>query len=105
MEKAKYKIIYPQEVLQMIEENKNFYLIDVRSQQEYDMGHIDKSVNIPLETVSNKANQTFKSKDSMIVLYCRSGARSRLASSELLHLGYNQVFDLGGIISYPYDLV
>lgn len=102
--KAEYKTIEPNVILAMIENNDDFYLIDVRTQKEFNIGHLKKSINIPLNVISDNANQIFKSKDCKIVLYCKSGARSRLASTELRYLGYKNVYDLGGIISYPYDL-
>jgi rhodanese-related sulfurtransferase len=102
--KAEYNTIEPDEALNMIENKENFYLIDVRTEEEFNFGHLQKAINIPLNIISNLANQSFKSKDSRIVLYCKSGARSRLAATELTYLGYNQVYDLGGIISYPYEL-
>jgi rhodanese-related sulfurtransferase len=102
-EKAKYQTIEPAEALQLVAQKEDFYLIDVRTDDEYSMGHLKQSVNIPLDVIGKKANKAFKSKDSKIVLYCKSGARSRLACTELIYLGYSQVFDLGGIISYPYE--
>lgn len=102
--KAEYHTIEPSLILDMIDRNEDFYLVDVRTDEEFNFGHLQKSINIPLKEIGDKANQSFKTKDSKIVVYCKSGARSSLAASELIFLGYKNVYDLGGIISYPYEL-
>jgi rhodanese-related sulfurtransferase len=103
-QKAKYHTIEPDLTLDMIKKNDDFYLVDVRTDEEFNFGHLEKSINIPLNEIRDKAEQSFKTKDSKIVIYCKSGARSKLAASELIYLGYRSVYDLGGIVSYPYEL-
>jgi rhodanese-related sulfurtransferase len=101
---AKYHNIEAQTVKTMIDNKEEFYFIDVRTSEEYDYSHIPTAKNIPLDVISNKASSEFSSKDAKIVVYCRSGARSRVAANELVNLGYTEVYDLGGIISWPFDV-
>lgn len=103
--KAEYHIIEPKTVVEMIENKESFYLVDVREKDEYDWGHIESSINISLSAIIQRAESSFDNKDSKIVVYCRSGARSRQACKELIYLGYTDVYDLGGIISYPYPII
>ncbi len=101
---AIYHEIEAPSVKQMLDDKEEFYFIDVRTPEEYEFSHIPGAVNIPLDVISSKAAESFDSKDAMIVVYCRSGARSRVASKELVSLGYTKVYDLGGIISWPYEV-
>ncbi|MBK5201099.1 MAG: rhodanese-like domain-containing protein [Spirochaetaceae bacterium] len=101
---AKYHNIEAQDAKKMIDEKADFYLIDVRTQEEYDFSHIPTAKNIPLDVIGSKASSAFSSKDAKIVIYCRSGARSRMAVNELVNLGYTEIYDLGGIMSWPYDM-
>lgn len=101
---AKYHDIDAQTVKKMLDEKEEFYFIDVRTQEEYDYSHIPNSKNIPLDVISSRASAEFSSKDSKIILYCRSGARAGVAANELVAKGYTNVYNLGGIISWPYDV-
>jgi rhodanese-related sulfurtransferase len=80
-------------------------LLDVRTQAEYDQGHIAGAVLIPNTELSRRAPAELPDKDALIILYCRSGNRSATATRELADLGYSRVYDLGGIIDWPYDIV
>ena len=94
----KYKTISTKEVFNKI---GNINIIDVRSKEEYNSGHIESNINIPLDTIDNiKMN-----KDEYIVVYCQSGTRSKKASDTLISMGYNNVYDMGGINTWKYDLV
>lgn len=84
-----------------LDEKENVVIIDVRTVEEYKEGHIDGAINLPLDIISN----IDVSKDKKIIVYCRSGRRSNLAAIELIGLGYKNVYDMGGIIDWPYDLV
>ncbi len=72
------------------------YLIDVRTVEEYNEGHLDSSINIPLDEISS-ITDVVSDKNSMIIVYCRSGVRSLEAANELLELGYTNIYDMGGI--------
>ena len=90
-------------VYQMIK-NKDTYIIDVREDYEYKSGHIPNSYNIPLADINSISLNNF-SHTSTIIVYCRSGNRSNTAANLLIKLGYENVYDMGGITNWPYDLV
>ena len=74
-------------------------LLDVRSPQEYREGHIPGSQNVPLQQL-DKVEEVTENKDTVLYVYCRSGARSRQAVSLLNHMGYTNVHNIGGIAAY-----
>lgn len=84
--------------------NDNVYIIDVREVNEYNSGHIQNAHNIPLAEIEN-INKKIISLDSKIIVYCQSGNRSNKAAEMLLTMGYTNVYDMGGIISWKYELV
>ena len=91
------------EVYSLLEKDE-IILIDVRTVQEYHSGHIDGAMSIPLDTL-NEISSLEIEKDSKIVVYCRSGNRRKTALQTLIDMGYSDVYDMGGIESWPYDLV
>ena len=74
-------------------------LLDVRTPEEYNDGHIPKSVNLPLHNIY-RAEELFENKSTPLFVYCRSGARSAQATAELKDLGFSNVKDIGGISAY-----
>ena len=84
--------------------NNNVYIIDVRSIDEYSSGHIENAYNIPLNVLDN-IKDIIKNLDSKIIVYCQSGNRSSLAAKRLIQMGYTNVNDMGGIVSWNYDLI
>lgn len=82
--------------LQEFMRNNNAILIDVRSSQEYDEGHLNNAINIPLYNVKNEINENVKNKSNLIILYCSSGGRSKKAKAELEKMGYENVYNLKG---------
>ncbi|MBD9106087.1 rhodanese-like domain-containing protein [bacterium] len=92
-----------EKVYQMIK-NKDTYIIDVREDYEYKSGHLPNSYNIPLGHINSISLNNF-SHTSTIIVYCRSGNRSNTAANLLIKLGYENVYDMGGITNWPYDLV
>lgn len=84
--------------------NDDVFLLDVRTVQEYHTGHINGSISIPLNTLETISSLEID-KDSKIVVYCRSGNRSKTALEKLIDMGYTEVYDMGGIESWPYELV
>lgn len=76
--------------------NNDAILIDVRSSQEYDEGHLNNSINIPLYNLKNEIEENVKNKSNLIILYCSSGGRSKKAKTELEELGYLNVYNLEG---------
>lgn len=92
-----------EKVYQMIK-NKDTYIIDVREDYEYKSGHLPNSYNIPLADINSISLNNF-SHTSTIIVYCRSGNRSNTAANLLIKLGYENVYDMGGITNWSYDLV
>ena len=98
-----YKKITPNEAKVMMEESK-VTLVDVRTEAEYKKGHIPGAILVPNETIGNTMPEQLPDKKATIMVYCRSGARSKQASDKLIKLGYEKVYDLGGIIDWPYEI-
>lgn len=92
-------------VYQMIQNKDDFVLVDVREQDEYDAGHIEGAMLIPLGTIETDFVKKVPSKDQMIVVYCRTGRRSQEAYAKIKDLGYQDLYDLGGIVDWKYDVV
>lgn len=80
-------------------------VLDVRTQEEYDEGHIEGAVRMAMEEFDAKSAEVLPDKDALILVYCRSGNRSATASKILIEMGYTNVMDFGGIIDWPYDVV
>ena len=84
-------------------ENPDLILLDVRTQEEFDQGHIPGAVCLPNEMIAADMPFPF-GKDAEILVYCRSGRRSAEAAKKLRNLGFSNVFDFGGIQDWPYDI-
>lgn len=102
--KSAYKKISAEEAKKIIE-SEDVIILDVRTQEEYKTGHIENAVLLPLNDISSKAEELLQDKDAKILVYCRSGNRSATASKQLIKMGYTNVYDFGGIISWPYEIV
>ena len=80
-------------------------VLDVREQDEFDAGHITGAVLLPVGTISKEsAAEVIPEKDSTVLVYCRSGNRSKTASAKLVELGYTSVYEFGGINTWPYEV-
>lgn len=88
-----------------LETGKDFVLLDVRTKEEFREGHIEGAINIPLANLAYEIENAVPEKDQEIVLYCRSGVRTLTAAEILKELDYTKVYDMGGIISWPYEVV
>lgn len=88
-----------------LDNKENFLLFDVRTPEEYRGGHIEHSISLPLQNLESGISRYARSKNTEIVVYCQSGARSSRAASVLSALGYTSVKNLGGIMSWPYAVV
>lgn len=99
------EVIAPQQAKEIMEEQKDCIILDVRDQDEYDEGHISGALLIPYTEISKKAETMLKDKEQLIMVYCRSGRRSAIAAAALADMGYNNVKDFGGIIDWPYEIV
>ena len=102
---SKYNKITPAEAKKQLESNKSIILVDVRTEAEYKEGHIKGSILIPYDLIGKEAPAKLIDKTAKIIVYCRSGNRSGIATRELLKMGYTNVYDLGGIQDWPYEVV
>ena len=102
--KAEYKKITSDEAKKMMETQK-VIVVDVRTLEEYKEGHIPNAISVPLETIENEAETKLKNKDDLILVYCRSGRRSREAALKLIEKGYTNVIDFGGIQDWNAEIV
>ena len=98
------KKITPKELKNLLDKNSPLQLIDVRNPNEYSNGHIKNSINIPLPTLEMEIENGDISKEAPVIVYCHSGARASSAAAILQQLGFKDIYNLGGIISWPYDL-
>ena len=104
-EKAMYEQITPQEAKKIMDSGEEHIILDTREQDEFDDGHIPGAILIPYTEIENKAEEMLPDKDAQILVYCRSGRRSKIASESLAKLGYTNVKEFGGIIDWPYEVV
>ena len=100
-----YRRITMQEAMEMMAAEENHIILDVRTQQEYAAGHIPGAIVIPNETIGTKEIPQLPDKDQLIMVYCRSGNRSKQASDKLVKLGYTNIVEFGGIIDWPGEIV
>ncbi|MBP1554417.1 MAG: rhodanese-like domain-containing protein [Oscillospiraceae bacterium] len=99
-----YKSISQQEAKQMMDSG-NVLVLDVREQDEYSTGHIGGAVLLPVGTINaDTASKVIPSKDTTVLVYCRSGNRSKKASAALAKLGYTNIYEIGGITTWPYGV-
>lgn len=99
-----YKKITPAEAKRRLESEKDIVIIDVRMANEHAQRHLKNSMLIPLGVLPKEVLTKVPDKDKTIFVYCQSGARSKNAAQILLKLGYTNVFDMGGIIGWPYEV-
>ncbi len=101
---AVYQKITPEAALEKMA-TPGAIVLDVRTQAEFDGGHLPGAWLIPDTEIAARAAADLPDKDALLLLYCRSGRRSANAAKELLALGYTQVYDFGGILDWPYEIV
>ncbi len=100
-----YEQITAQEAKTIMDTEQDYIIIDARTEEEFAEGHIEDAILIPEYEIANRAEKELPDKDVLILVYCRSGRRSKIASEELVKLGYTNVKEFGGIIDWPYDIV
>lgn len=98
-----YRVIDAAEAKKMIDEG-NVLILDVRTRVEFEAGYIPDAFNIPLGTIADVIKHITTDKQAVLLVYCRSGNRSKVAARELTELGYVNVYDFGGIINWPYEI-
>ena len=97
--------ITAEEAKKLMDSEKDRIILDVRSREEYDQGHIPGAILIPDTEIEAKAADLLPDKDQLILVYCRSGRRSKLAAQSLADLGYTNIREFGGILDWPYEVV
>ncbi|MBQ7365427.1 MAG: rhodanese-like domain-containing protein [Clostridia bacterium] len=103
-EKPTVQVITPEKAKEMMDQ-ENVIIVDVRRADEYAQGHIEGAILVPNETISEEAATALPDKNAVYLIYCRSGRRSKEAAHKLIALGYTNVYDFGGILSWEYGTV
>ena len=105
VQESSYRQVTAEEAIALMEKESGYILLDVRTAQEYSEKHIPKAVNIPNESIGTEDLPALPDKNQLILVYCRSGNRSKQASEKLAALGYTNVVEFGGINSWPGETV
>ena len=103
-DKAAYHKISAEETHEMMA-SQEVGVVDVRTREEYESGHIENAVLVPNESIGSEMPEALPDKEATLLVYCRSGRRSKDAAQKLLELGYQSVYDFGGVIDWSYKLV
>ena len=101
---AVYVNITAEEAKEIMDSEEGYIILDVRTQEEYDTGHIPGAILIPDTEIKTKAEEVLTDKEQLILVYCRSGWRSKLAAEALVELGYTSIKEFGGLIDWPYEV-
>ena len=100
-----YEQITAEQAKTIMDTKKDYVIIDARTEEEFAEGHIENAILIPEYEIAQRAEKELPDKEQLILVYCRSGRRSKIASEELVKLGYTNVKEFGGIIDWPYEIV
>ena len=103
-EENSYKSISMSESDDMMKNEKDYIILDVRTAEEYKERHIPNAINVANETIGEDEIAELPDKDQLIMVYCRSGRRSKLAARKLVKLGYTNIVEIGGIIDWKGDI-
>lgn len=103
-QEAVYMNITAAEAKEIMDTGEGYIILDVRTREEYDQGHIPGAVLIPNTEIKERAEEELTDKDQLILVYCRSGRRSKQAAEILVELGYTNIREFGGIIDWPYEV-
>ncbi|MBQ7767459.1 MAG: rhodanese-like domain-containing protein [Oscillospiraceae bacterium] len=101
-QEAGYMNITAQQAKEIMDTQGGYIILDTRTREEYDEKHIPGAILIPHDQIKQEAESVLKDKNQLILVYCRSGRRSKLASEDLVALGYTNIKEFGGIIDWPY---
>lgn len=100
-----YRQITMEDAVLLMESQSGYVLLDVRRPDEFEAGHIPGAINLPNEEIGTEEIPALPDKDQLILVYCRSGNRSKQASEKLAALGYTNVVEFGGILDWPGETV
>jgi len=103
-QEAAYVNITAAEAKEIMDSQEGYIILDTRTQEEFDERHIPGAILIPYDEILEKAEGILTDKDQLILVYCRSGRRSKLAAEDLQKLGYTNIKEFGGIIDWPYEV-
>ena len=103
--KSSYEQITPAEAKALMDSEEGYIVLDVRTPEEFAEGHIAGAILLPDYEIGEKAESILTDKDQLILVYCRSGRRSKNAASELATLGYTNIKEFGGILDWKYGTV
>ena len=103
-QEASFVNITAEKAKQLMDTEENYIILDVRTQEEYDQGHIPGAILIPDNRIDADAEKILTDKNQLILVYCRSGRRSKLAAERLVKLGYTNIKEFGGILDWPYEV-
>ena len=98
-------IVISQEEAKKMMDAGEVIIVDVRREDEYSQGHIPNAILVPNETIETEAHTALPDKNAVYLIYCRSGRRSNEAAHKLIALGYQHIYDFGGILSWEYGTV
>lgn len=96
--------ITAKEAKEIMDSRDDYVILDTRTEEEYAQGHIPGAIVISHEEILQKAEGVLPDKDQLILVYCRSGRRSKLAAADLQTLGYTNIMEFGGILDWPYEV-
>lgn len=100
-----FETITANEAKEMMDNDNSLIILDVRTEEEYITGHIENALLLPYTEISDQVETVITDKNTIILIYCRSGRRSLIAANSLIDLGYKNVYDFGGIIDWTYGIV
>ncbi len=100
-----YEQLSAKEAKAIMDTEQDYIIIDARTEEEFAQGHIEGAILIPEYEIASRAEKELPDKDALVLVYCRSGRRSKIASEELVKLGYTNVKEFGGIIDWPYEII
>ena len=100
-----YKQISQDEAMKIMEEESGYLIVDVRRPEEFAEGHIEGAINVPNEGIAEEMPEELPDKDQLLLIYCRTGRRSKEASEKLAKIGYKNVYEFGGINTWTGTIV
>ena len=101
---AIYMNITAAQAKEIMDTQTGYIILDTRTQEEYDEGHIPGAILIPYDEIAEKADAMLTDRNQLLLVYCRSGRRSKIAAQTLVELGYTNIREFGGIIDWPYEI-
>jgi len=102
---AEFGFMSGREAYELVVNGTDAIILDVRSTEEFSSGHIEGAISLPLHEIENEAENVLLDQDVLILVVCQSGNRSQVASQQLADLGFTNVYDIGGVVSWPGELM